>query len=75
MTDRSESDGIHQPRGLGPSDLHHIERMTSPTVTELPRRLEPVTRDSFLDEAETPAAIRRPREPQRSTMTTTTRKP
>jgi hypothetical protein len=27
--------------------------MTSPAVTELPRRLEPVSRDTFLDELAT----------------------
>ena len=35
--------------------------MTSPTVTELPRRLEPVTHDPFIDGLETDRASAEPR--------------
>jgi hypothetical protein len=72
MTNQSKSDGVTNHAVSDPAICTYIERMTSPTVTELQRRLEPVTRDSFLDEAGTPAANRGPRERQRSTMTTKT---
>jgi hypothetical protein len=32
--------------------------MLNPTVTELPRRLEPVTRDDFADDGESPRSPR-----------------